>query len=101
MAYCYDTEINFHKYTGVSIDKFDATNPEHVFNFIRSAIIAFCHSKGEEGPSFNVDELKFKAKPKELIEALTEIFQLRAEWYDVPAGDTDDEESDDKQGKND
>ena len=96
LAYCYATEIAFRKYTGESIDKFDATNPEHVLYIIISAIIAWSQSKGEE-PAIKDDELMYNTKPKELIDALTEIFHLRAEWYEVPAGEPDDDEGDDKQ----
>lgn len=95
LAYCFDTEIAFHKYTGYSIDKFDATNPEHVLYLILSAIEAWRKAKGDE-PVIKEDELRYNAKPKELIGALTEIFILRAEWYEVPADEPEDE-TDEKQ----
>ena len=96
LAYCYATEIAFSKYTGDSIDKFDAANPEHVLYLILSAIVAWSQAKGDE-PVIKDDELMYNAKPKELIDALTEIFKLRAEWYEVPAGEPDEDETDDKQ----
>lgn len=96
LAYCYATEIAFRKYTGESIDKFDAMNPEHVLYLIISAIVAWSQAKGEE-PAIKDDELMYDTKPKELIDALTEIFKLRAEWYDVPTGEPEDE-TDDKHG---
>ena len=95
LAYCYATEIAFRKYTGDSIDKFDAKNPEHILYLILSAIVAWSQAKGDE-PVIKDDELMYNAKPKELIDALTEIFRLHAEWYEVPAGEQDDE-TDEKQ----
>ena len=94
LAYCYATEIAFRKYTGVSIDKFDAQNPEHILYMIISSIIAWSQSRGEE-PAIKDEELMYNAKPQELIDTLTEIFKLRAEWYEVPAGEPEDEKSDD------
>ena len=96
LAYCYATEIAFRKYTGVSIDKFDAQNPEHILYMIISSIISWSQSRGEE-PAIKADELMYNAKPQEFIDTLTEIFKLRAEWYDVPPGEPEDE-TDDKQG---
>ena len=95
LAYCYDTEIAFHKYTGVSIDKFDAQNPAHVLYLILSAIEAWSKAKDAE-LVIKEYELRYNAKPKELIDALTEVFILRAEWYEVPAGEPEDE-TDEKQ----
>ena len=83
LAYCYATEIAFRKYTDVSIDSFDATNPEHVLYLILAAIMAWCQSKGEE-PPIKDEEIMFSAKPKELVDALTSIFKLRSEWYYIP-----------------
>ncbi len=94
LAYCYATEIAFRKYTGTAIDNFDAQNPEHVLYIIISAIIAWSQSRGEE-PAIKDDELMYKARPQELIDTLTEIFKLRSEWYEVPAGEPEDENSDD------
>ena len=93
LAYCYATEIAFRKYTGESIDQFDASNPEHVLYLILAAIISWYQSKGEE-PPVKDEELMYNTKPKELIDALTEIFKLRAEWYKVPAGEPEDEKTD-------
>ena len=95
LAYCYATEIAFRKYTGVAIDQFDAQNPEHVLYIIISAIIAWSQSRGEE-PAIKDDELMYNAKPQELIDTLTEIFKLRAEWYEVPAGEPQEEKTDEE-----
>lgn len=86
LAYCYATEIGFRKYTGESIDNFDANNPEHVLYLIISSIVAWSQSKGVE-PVIKDEELMYEAKPSELVAALTEIFKLRAEWYEIPAGE--------------
>jgi hypothetical protein len=90
LAYCYATEIAFRKYTGVSIDNFEAANPEHTLYLILSCIVAWCEAKGEE-PAVKDEELMYHARPKEIVEALTVIYKLRAEWYEVPAGEPNDE----------
>lgn len=83
VAYCYATEIAFRKYTGESIEQFDAQNPEHVLYFVISAIVAWSQYKGEE-PAIKDEQLMYQAKPKELVEALSVIFKLRMKWYDLP-----------------
>ena len=80
IAYCYATEIAFKKYTGEFIDKFDATNPEHILYMILAAMFAYYQSKGEDSPVKDED-LMYNAKPQELVGALTEVFNLRNEWY--------------------
>lgn len=86
MAYCYATEIAFNKYTGRNIDSFDGQNPEDVIYLILASIVSYYQSKQEE-PPFKAEELMYEAKPKDLIEAITEVFKMRAEWYEVPTGD--------------
>ena len=97
LAYCYATEIAFRKYTDVSIDSFDATNPEHVLYLILAATMAWCQSKGDE-PSIKDEEIMFSAKPKEIVDALTAIFEMRKVWYYIPDSETPDnqEETDKK-----
>ena len=97
LAYCYATEIAFRKYTDVSIDSFDATNPEHVLYLILATIMAWCQSKGEQ-PTIKDEEIMFSAKPKEIVDALTAIFEMRKEWYYIPDPETPDtkEETDKK-----
>lgn len=86
VAYCYATEIAFTRYTGVSVDEFDTKNPEHHIYIILAAIIAYYESQGEKAPVKDTD-LMYNARPAEIIEALRVIFELRNEWYAVPAGD--------------
>lgn len=90
VAYCYATEIAFHKYTGKSVDEFDATDPDHVSYLIISAILSYYQSRDEEPPVRDGD-IMYDARPKEIINAMTAIFKLRAEWYEVPADEPKDE----------
>lgn len=106
IAYCYATEITFKKYTGISIDDLikslsDGTNidVERILYLILSAIMPYYLSKGKESPVKDED-LMYKAEPKELIEAVNAVMQLRNEWYKVPA-DEPKEESDGEKPKND
>lgn len=100
VAYCYATEIAFYKYTGRNIESFDAQNPEDVIYLILSAIVSYYQSKDEE-PPFKAEELMYEAKPKDIIEAITEVFKMRAEWYDVPTGDKVEEQpTEEEEGEN-
>ena len=64
----------------------DTTNPEHIIYVIMSAIVAYYEGSGEESPVKDND-LMYKAKPPELVAALTEVFKMRAEWYELPKGE--------------
>lgn len=98
LAYCFATEIAFQKYTGVGFDKFDPVNPEHVIYTVLAAILSYYESKNQEMPVKDTD-LMYHATPMELTTALTEIFTLRNEWYEVPKGDKKDDQTADKEGK--
>lgn len=99
IAYCYGTEIAFHKYAGTSIDNMDATNPEHPLYIVLAAVVTYYQSKGEESPLTDRD-LLFNAKPEDLIDAFKEVLQLRIEWYKRPEGEKepDKKEADPKNG---
>lgn len=86
LAYCYATEIAFRKYTGVSIDSFNAEDPEHVLYIIIASILAWCQANGTES-DVKDEDIIYRAKPKELVDTLTVIFDLRREWYEIPAED--------------
>ena len=99
IAYCFATEIAFHDYTGVGFDKFDPMNPEHVIYTVIAAILSYYKSEGQEMP-VNDTDMMYHATPTELTTALTEIFELRKEWYDIPKGaERNDEETVDEEGK--
>lgn len=97
LAYCFATEIAFQKYTGVGLDKFDAMNPEHVIYIVLAALLSYYEGEKLEIPVKDTD-LMYHATPTELTTALTEVFTLRNEWYEVPKGD-EKEEPADKEGK--
>lgn len=80
IKYCFATEIGFRDLSGESIDKFDATNPSHVTALIMAAIVAYYQSRGEDSP-IDTEKIMYEAKPKELIEVMTAIFNLRNTWY--------------------
>ncbi len=86
VAYCYATEIAFTKYTGVSVDEFDTKNPEHHIYIILASIMAYNGAEGLDTTIRDTD-LMYNARPAEIIEALRVIFELRNEWYKLPAGD--------------
>ena len=86
VGYCFATELVFKQYTGVNIEDMDTANPEHIIYVILSAIVAYYEGSGEESPVKDND-LMYKAKPTELVTALTEVFKIRAEWYELPKGE--------------
>lgn len=97
LAYCYATEIAFRKYTGVSIDNFNAEDPEHVLYIILAAIIAWSQAEGTD-TEVKDEDIIYRAKPKEIVDTLTIIFDLRREWYEIPADEVE-EKTDDQEKK--
>lgn len=86
IGYCFATELVFKQYTGVNVENMDTANPEHIIYIILSAIVSYYEGSGEESPVKDND-LMYKAKPTELVAALTEVFKMRAEWYEIPKGE--------------
>jgi hypothetical protein len=86
IGYCFATELAFKQYTGVNIEDMDTANPEHIIYIILSAIVSYYEGSGGGSPVKDND-LMYKAKPTELIAALTEVFKMRAEWYELPKGE--------------
>ena len=93
VAYCYATEIAFRKYTGVGVENFDPANPEHAAYIILAAILAYYQHKGEDAPVTDKDII-YETSPQDIIDAMTAVFHLRAEWYNLPAGEPEDKEED-------
>ena len=86
LAYCFATELAFKNFTGTNIEDFESTNPEHIIYIILSAIAAY-YQKREEEPPVKDTDLMYEAQPTELIDALTEVMKLRADWYKLPQGE--------------
>jgi hypothetical protein len=86
IGYCFATELAFKQYTGVNIEDMDTQNPEHIIYLILAAIVAYYEGSGEQS-SVKDNDLMYKAKPTELVAALTEVFKMRAEWYEMPKGE--------------
>lgn len=85
VAYCYATEIAFHNYTGVSVDKFDAENPQHTVYLIMASIFAYYNSKSHEGEDHDLTDegLIYESKPEEIVAAFKTVLELRQKWYGV------------------
>lgn len=98
ICYCFATEIAFKQYTGVNIENMDTANPEHIIYIILSAIVSYYEGSGEQSPVKDND-LMYKAKPTELVAALTEVFKMRAEWYELPKGEETAVSSDESEKK--
>ena len=91
LAYCYATEIGFHKLTNKSIEKFSSDNPEDAMYLIIASMLSWYQSNGEVSPHTD-EQLMYGTKPTEIIEAVTVIFKLRAEWYNIPIDEPKDNE---------
>lgn len=95
IAYCFATEIAFKALTGNNIEEADVTNPEQVVYLILAAISAYYQEQEAEAPVTDKDII-YRAKPKELIEALTAVLAMRADWYESPKGEATEEEPKDE-----
>ena len=95
IAYCFATEIAFKALTGNNIEEADVTNPEQVVYLILAAISAYYQEQEQDAPVTDKDII-YRAKPKELIEALTAVLAMRAEWYESPKGEATEEEPKDE-----
>lgn len=91
VGYCFATEITFHKYTGEPVTNFDAANPEHSIYLILAAAITCAQAEGKDAELQDTD-LMYSATPTQIVEAMKTILELRNEWYEVPAGETKEEE---------
>lgn len=87
IKYCFATEIGFSDILGIGLDKYDTTNPRHISALIMSAVLAYYEAKRQKAP-FDMQQILFDASPKELVEAITEVLKLRAEWYALSEDDT-------------
>ena len=102
LAYCYATEIVFRRYTGTGLENFDATNSEHVVSLILSAVLVYNEAtkKAPEDAPIKDTDLKYEAKPTDLVLALATVFELRKQWYEVPDGDTAEKAEEEDKEKN-
>ena len=98
LAYCYATEIAFRNFTGVSIDKFDSENPEQAIYLILACIQSYCLANDTK-PAVQDTDLIYNANSSELIEAVKTVFELRIEWYNLPACEADIDKQEEKEGE--
>ena len=101
MRYCAATETGYEKLSGKSIDDIDFKKQEDLIRLSLAAIIAAYLRDEAEVPVTSADILS-DAKPKEIIEMITVLLELRAAWYKVPlvVKPEMEEKEGDKQGKN-
>ncbi len=100
VGYCYATEIAFHNYTGVSVEKFDPNNPQHAVYLIMAAIFSYYNAKEHQGEAHELtdESLLYESKPDEIIQAFNTVLGLRLRWYGVEAPGQDEDHGAD--GKN-
>lgn len=85
-AYCYATELAFHRYTGKNVEDLDTKSPEDIIYLLLSAIAARYEADGGEPPVTDRDILA-RATPAEIVDATRAVFDLRARWYGLPKGE--------------
>lgn len=97
IAYCYATEIAFKNFSGIDFVEFrkqtqteGAASPQLVLYAILSAITAYDQGTGAKKQQMTDKDIMFSASPKELIDALTAVMELRNEWYQIPSGEPED-----------
>lgn len=83
VAYCYATEIAFRNFTGLNIDEFDHKNPEHYVYLFLASIQAYNLAMDTKSEIQDSD-IMYSAKPEEIICGIKSIFELKADWYNIP-----------------
>ena len=110
LGYCYATEIAFKDYAGEDIQTFivemnEAFSQKRLpdvkksIYLILSGVMAYYSSRDEDAPIKDTD-LMYEAKPADLVLALATVFELRKQWYDIPAGDTAEKAEEEDKAKN-
>lgn len=84
MLYCAATETGFEKLASKSMGAIDFNSQEDLLRLSVAAIIAAYQRDGEEAP-IDAKVILYEAKPSEIVEMFKSVFELRAEWYDIPA----------------
>lgn len=84
MRYCAAAETGFEQMSGKSIGDIDFKKQEDLIRLSLAAILAAYLRDNADAPVTSAEILS-DAKPKELIEMLTALLELRAAWYEIPA----------------
>lgn len=83
VAWCYATEIAFHNYTGLPVEKFNINDPTHVLYLIIASVFAYYNATGAELPIEDADIMN-DATPQEIAGAILKVIDLQKEWIKEP-----------------
>lgn len=83
LRYCAATETGFEKLTGKSINDISFTTQEDVLTLSIAAIVA-AYARGQEEPPVKSDDVLYDATPKDIVDLIKAVIELRAEWYNLP-----------------
>ena len=86
VAWCYATEIAFHNYTGLPVEKFNINDPTHVLYLIIASVFAYYNATGAELPIEDADIMN-DATPPEIAGASLKVTDLQKEWIKEPESD--------------
>lgn len=84
MRYCAAAETGFEQLSGKSIGDIDFSKQEDLICLSLAAILAAYLRDEAEAPVTSADIL-LDARPKEIVEMLTALIELRTAWYKVPS----------------
>ena len=94
IGYSFMTEIGFQNYTGINLSQFNVENVEQCIYLILSSVVTYYQGTGETSPVKDEDLLS-DLTPDELKDTLETIMRLRADFYNVPLGETSEEPEED------
>lgn len=96
MRYCAAAETSYEKISGRPIDTFlpssgedgkqqppKAMTEDYILLAVGAVIAAY--SATNEEPPVNATDILYEATPNEVVQIVSEVVKLRAQWYDVPS----------------
>lgn len=83
IAYCMATEQTFEELTDKSIRQLNPERERDLLLLSLAAVMVYASYHKQEA-ELSVEDLLYKASPKEVQTLVSEVAELRNEWYEVP-----------------
>lgn len=87
MRYCAAAETGYEKMSGRTMEVFgkigEATQQDYIYLAYASIIAAY--SRNHQEPPVTAEDILFEVSPKEIIELIQSVIELRSAWYEIPA----------------
>ncbi len=84
IRYCAASETLYEKLAQKSISELQTTSQEDIIRLAICCVIAAYEREEQEVP-IEAKDLLYEAKSSELINLYKAVFELRTQWYEVPA----------------